>query len=237
MKIIKTEIWDIVKRNFGIILVGTLFLILYFNGCGNNGKGGGQNTTDTVTHTTQVLQPIVVNQPYTPNQVGQPIYVNLPKTAQGVIPAGTMDSLVAQVRDLSARIEALGKQYYATKHYEDSIQLKDTAGKRVGVVQLKQTVSENTLQSTQPTYQLSFPLTERVITNTIYPKKRNQVFVGGGFTNNFYLPSNISGDVGMMLKNKRDNMLGASLSYNFTFKQAGARVSYYQLLSFKQRAP
>src|SRR6187402_1314303 len=224
MALIKSEIWDIAKKNFGILLIGALFLIFYFNGCGNGGRGG-TNTRDTTTLVQQVLQPIVVNSQYTQQQDGKTQYVTLPGSAQGVIPASKMEALIAQVKDLSVRIEALGKEYYATKHYQDSITLKDTAGTRVGVVNLKQTVSENTLQSTQPSYQLYFPKTTTTITNTIYPKAKNQVYVGGIFSNTFNVPD-VQGGIGLLLKNKKDNIFGAGFNYNFTHSVMGAQVSY-----------
>ena len=232
MALIKSEIWDIAKKNFGILLIGALFLIFYFNGCGNGGKGG-TTTRDTTTLVQQVLQPIVVNSPYTPQQDGKTVYVSIPQSAQGVIPASTMEGLIAQVKDLSIRIEALGNEYYATKHYQDSITLKDTAGTRVGVVNLKQTVSENTLQSTQPSYQLYFPKTTTVITNTIYPKAKNQVYIGGIFSSTFQVPT-VQGGVGLLLKNKKDNIFGAGFIHNFSNSSSGAQVSYYQKIQLKK---
>ena len=234
--IVRTEIWDIAKRNFGVLLIGTLFLIFYFGGCGGRGTGG-RTTTDTVTTTTQVLQPIVVNPEYKPVQEGKTTYVTLPQSAQGVIPASTIEGLVAQVRDLSERIEALGKEYYATKHYNDSITLKDTAGTRVGVVSLKQTVSENTLQSTQPSYQLSFPLTTRTITNTIYPKIKNQWFVGGGAQTLINNPTVQQVDLGLLFKNKKENVLAVSGVYDFPNNSPGVRIAYYQKISLGKRLP
>lgn len=228
----KTEIWDIAKRNFGILLIGTLFLIFYFGGCGGRNARGGINTSDTVTTTTQVLQPIVVNPPYTPQQQGSTVYVPIPQSAQGVVPASTMEGLIAQVKDLSARIEELGKQYYATKHYQDSIQLRDTAGTRVGVVNLKQTVSENTLQSTQPTYQLAFPYTVRTITNTIYPKIKNQWFIGGGAQTLLNKPTIQQAELGMLFKNKKENVLSVSGVYDFPAASPGVRLAYYQKIQF-----
>jgi hypothetical protein len=232
MTIVKNEIWDIIKRNFGIILVGTVFIIMYFSGCG--GRGGGETTkSDTTSKTVTVVQPIVVNPPYTPQQQGNTVYVPIPQSAQGVIPASTIEGLVAQVKDLSSRIEALGQQYYAVKHYEDSIQLKDTAGKRVGVVNLKQTVSENTLKSTQPSYQLSFPHTITTITNTVYPKPRNQVFAGGSVSTLFNNPTFQMADIGVLLKNKKDGVVALSATYDFPNNSPGARVGFYKIIRLK----
>lgn len=232
MAINKTEIWDIVKRNLGVVLIGIVFLILYFSGCGGRDGRGGRNTSDTVTTTTQVLQPIVVGPQYVPQQNGQTVYVPIPQSAQGVVPASTIEGLIAQVKDLSERIEALAKQYYATKNYEDSFPLKDSAGTNVGNVTLKQTVSENTLQSTQPTYQLKFPYTVKTITNTIYPKVKNQLFLGGGAQTLLNNPKLQQVDVGLLLKNKQENVLALSGVYDFPNASPGIRLAYYQKLQF-----
>lgn len=226
MNKVLTELWDFFKRNFAILLIGTLFLIFYFGSCNN--KAILKPTHDTTTVTTQVPQPIVIVPPYQPTQNGSTVYVPIPQNAQGVIPASTFDGLLQQVKDLSTRIETLGNNYYAIKHYEDSIQLKDSSGKRVGVVNLNQTVSENTLKSTQPTYQLSFPYTIKTITNTIPAPLKNQVFVGIG-TESVLNKINIQGvDLGLLLKNKKDNVFSLSGTYDLQTKQPGIQVGFYK---------
>lgn len=219
----KQNLIDILKHNLGIILIGALFLLFWFNGCG---KGGTQrpDTDDTVTHTEQILQPIIVNPPYIPQQQGQTIIpVNIPAQYNA---SGDMAKLTAQYQDLVTKFLSL-------KNYSDSITLKDTAGNRVGVVNLKQQVSENELKSLQSSYQLYFPHTTTTITNTIYPKIRNQWFSGGsiGSTVN---SNNLSVNLGLLLKNKKENILNVGFGFNINTGQPEVRLGYYQKLSFKK---
>ncbi len=219
------ELWDFFKKNFAILAIGVIFLLLYPKGCNSSQP---KDTHDTTTVTTQQPQPIVIMPPYQPTQSGQTIYIPLPGNAQGVIPASTMEGLIAQVKDLSTRIEQLGTQYYATKHYADSIELKDTAGLKVGVVQLKQTVSENTLQSTQPTYQLSFPHTITTITNTVYPKPKRQVYIGVGVESLLNSRTVQGVDLGLLFKDKKDNVFGLAGTYDIPSRSPGIQFSIYK---------
>lgn len=219
----KQQLLDILKHNLGIILIGTLFLIFWFNGCGKP-SNQPQNTSDTVTHTQQVLQPIVINPPYTPQQSGQTIMpINIPSQYN---PSADIIKLTQQYNDLV-------KQFLSIKNYKDSITLKDTAGNRVGVVNLDQTVSENTLKSTQSSYQLYFPHTTTTITNTIYPKPRSQVYFGGGVSSSLN-SGNLSVDLGLLFKNKKDNVLQLSGGYDLFTGKPLFKIGYYQKISFRK---
>lgn len=230
MERIGIELWDFFKKNFAILVAATIFMVFYFNGCGNK-QGQGKPTIDTTVR--QILQPIVINPPYTPQQAGNTVYVPIPQNSQQVIPASTMAELIEQVKQLSKSREDLAREYYAIRNYNDSITLKDTAGNRVGVVNLKQTVSENILKSTQPTYQLIFP--ETTITKTIPAKLKNQVFFGATVQSPINSPKIGQIDLGLLLKNKKENILSLSGTYDLQSNQSGIRVGYYQKLSFKPK--
>lgn len=195
------KLWDFFNKHFAIILVGVLFFIWYFDGCGNR-KGDGKNTSDTTIHTVQQPQPIIIMPQYQPNQSGPTIYpINIP---QQYVPS-------TDTAELRRQYVWLRDQFLAERRYEDSIQLKDTAGNRVGVVNLKQMVSENMLKYTQPSYQLNFPHTYTTITNTINPKPKNQVYIGlegAGMVSQNINTGNIQ--LGLLFKNKRDNVFGVS---------------------------
>jgi hypothetical protein len=121
------------------------------------------------------------------------------------------------------------KQYLAVKNYKDSFQLKDSSGKRVGVVNLDQTVSENSLKSTQPSYQLSFPHTTTTITLREPPK--NQVFVGPYIGGNTIAPLNGVG-AGLLFKNKKDRLFGLDAGvqhYNNTFAPQFNLRTYWKI--------
>lgn len=219
----KEHLVDIFKRNAGIILVGALFLIFWFNGCGKTGENP-KNTHDTTTVTHQVLQPMIINPPYQPQQQGNTVFpINIP----------AQYNPSADIAELTKQFKELANNYLAIKKYADSITLKDSAGNRVGVVNLNQTVSENTLKETQSSYQLYFPKTITTITNTIYPKPKNQWFFGGQVGSTFGNPQ-ISVDIGLLLKNKKDNILQVIVGYNLGARQFEGKIGYYQKISLRK---
>jgi len=214
----KAQLLDIFKRNIGILVIGTLFLIFWFGGCGKDNGNQPQNTSDTVRVTTQVLQPMIINPPYQPQQQGNTVFpINIP----------AQYNASGDIAKLTAQYEELVRNYLSIKRYADSITLKDTAGNRVGVVNLNQTVSENTLKETQSSYQLYFPKTVTTITNTIYPKIKNQWFIGGQASSTVGNP-NINLGLGLLLKNKKENVLQLGAGYNLTTKQPQVYLGYYQ---------
>jgi len=214
----KETLIDIFKKNIGILIIGAIFLIFWFNGCGKDTGSQRQNTHDTVTVTQQVLQPMIINQPYTPQQQGATIVpVNIP----------AQYNASADIAKLTAQYNDLVQKYLSLRNYSDSITLKDTAGNRVGVVNLKQQVSENELKSLQSSYQLYFPKTITTITNTIYPKIKNQWFLGANASSTIGDP-NINLGIGLLLKNKKENVLQIGGGYNLTTKQPQVLLGYYQ---------
>jgi len=230
-KAILAEIWDVIKKNLWIFIVLIFLLVMFLRGC-FNGIGAQKPTSDTTTRIIQVPQPIIINPPYQPQQSGQTIYVPIPSNNQPVTPATDIAGLTQQVIQLNSRIDNLAKEYYAIKHYEDSIPLKDTSGLRVGVVNLKQTVSENQLKSTQPSYQLNFPHTITTINNYAIP--RNQVFIGAGFQTGLKGAGFTQVNLGLQLKNKRDQMFGGAVGYDLKTKQPGLNITYYKLITIKK---
>lgn len=230
-KLILAEIWAFIKLNFKWMLLVVVLLLLFSRGCFNSFLPQ-KPTSDTTTRVIQVPQPIIINPPYQPQQSGQTVYVPIPSNNQPVTPATDIAGLTQQVVQLNSRIDNLAKEYYAIKHYDDSIQLKDTAGNRVGVVNLKQTVSENTLKETIPSYQLSFPHTITTINNYAVP--RNQVYIGGGFQAGLKGTGFTQVNLGLQLKNKRDQMFGGAIGYDLKSKQTGINISYYKLITIKK---
>lgn len=230
MKKFLLEVWDFVKVNFKWLLVAGAFLFLFSKGCFNSVLPQ-KPTSDTATHTVQTLQPIIVNPTYQPQQVGKTVYVPIPTTNQPVTPAADIAGLTAQVVELNKKIEELANDYYAIKHYKDSITLKDSGGKRVGVVNLDQTVSENTLKSTQPSYQLYFPVTTTTITNTAFSKLKNKVYIGVGVESYIQNPGINQVNLGLLLQNKHEVILGISGTYNFPLKSPGVLLTLNKKIS------
>lgn len=216
------EIWDFFKKNFAILVIAALMLMLYFQGCFDRFTNQPQATRDTVT--TQIPQPIVIMPQYQPQQAGNTVFpINIPAQYN---PSGDIQKLTEQYNDLV-------KKFLASKTYKDSIELKDTAGLKVGIVNLTQGVSENELKYTQPSYQLSFPKTTITIREPYVP--RNQVFIGGGLSSTLNPAVFSEAEIGLMLKNKKENMLGLAGTYNFPQNSPGVKISFYKKISLKKR--
>jgi hypothetical protein len=220
----KMTIGDAIKKNLGIILVAIVFFIFFFSGGREILQGKGRpGTSDTSSVTVQQPQPIIIMPQYQPQQVGNTSYpIVIPSQYQ---PAQDLTKLTEQYTKLA-------NEFLAIKNYKDSIELKDTAGTKVGVVHLSQTVSENTLKSTQPTYQLSFPHTTTTITK--YAPLKRQVFVGVSVESLLNKPNIQQIDLGLLLKNKtNEDIISISGTYSLPLKQPGVKIGYYKKLSFK----
>ncbi len=221
----KFSLGQFLGKNLMILIALAVFMIWWI-GCGGREAfvKGGQNTSDTSTNTVQVPQPIIVIPPYQPQQSGNTVFpINIP----------SQYNASQDINRLTEQYNELVKQYLAVKTYKDSIQLKDTAGNRVGVVDLTQIVSENTLKSTQPTYQLSFPHTTTTITNTVYPKPKTQVFVGVSAESLINSPKLQQLGMDLLIKNKKENVISIGAVYDLPNKSPGVRVGYYQKIQFK----
>lgn len=225
----KFNIGEFINKHFTIILVAIGFVLWYTK---KDNSGAGRLISSDTTRT-QVLQPIVVNPSYQPSQSGSTVYMPVPAQYQPVAPATDISGLVAQVKELSERNEYLAREYFAQKNYKDSITLKDTAGKKVGVVNLNQTVSENTLKSLQSNYQLLFPNT--TVTNTVTAKLKNQIFFGASVQSPIPNMKVQQVDIGLLLKNKRETVLLIAGVYDLQSKQTGVRAGAYFKLSFKPK--
>lgn len=220
---VKYEIWDFFKKNFMVVAALIIFFV-WWTGCGGNQAGSGKTVSDTTVTTVQQPQPIIIMPPYQPQQQGNTVFpINIP----------AQYNASTDVTKLTEQYNRLLNEFLAMRTYNDSIQLRDTAGNRVGVVNLKQIVSENILKSTQPSYQLSFPHTYTTITNTVYPKPKGQVFVGISAESLINTPKLQQVGLGLLYKNRKDNVLSLEGVYDLSNKSPGVRVGYYQKIQFK----
>lgn len=221
------KILDIIKHNFtGIVIL--IVALMYFGGCGPN-KGNGQLiSSDTTRRTVQEQQPLVILPASTPTPINVSYPINLPPNYQAVIPDSTIQGLVAQVTQLNGKMTTLAIDYYTERSYNDSIQLKDTAGNRVGVVNLAQLVRENRIQSFKPSYQLSFPHTYTNVTNNYKADPKNQVYFGGGIQSSIQATGSPQVNLGVMFKNKKDLVFNTYGTYNPSSGEAGIGFSIYK---------
>ena len=214
-----------VKNNILSLLIIVLFILYGVKtGCGGF-SDSGKPKADTIftSHTEYVQQP--------PQIIPQ--YIPMPSSVQAapiILPAQykpdtTMNGLLRQY------IELLNK-YLAKNNYIDSVVLKDSAGKQVGVVKLEDQISENQFVYRKPSYQLSFPVTTNTITITKEAKKRNQLYIGGVLEGSTKTLLNSAG-LGLLFKTKRDAIWGINAKYQFQNQSINYELSRYFKLSFK----
>lgn len=185
---------EFITRNFLGIIIIILGTLIYFQRC--NTKIEPQKP-EVKTETVYVQQPPVYIPQYVPVPHNVQTPVIIPPSYQ---PSTNLDSLLKQYNQLATK-------FLEVKTYKDSIELKDTSGKKVGIVNIEDVISENTLKSRKPSYQLNFPVTTITITNP--PKLKNQIYVGGGILGNQKDFVN-GGKIGLYLKNRKDQMYGIS---------------------------
>lgn len=189
-----------IKTHFLSLIILILLAVLFLQRCGGQKDNVQVAKRDTVTSIQYIQQPAVQIPAYQPTQ---PIII---KADPANIPI-QYTQLSTDIKEVSRQLQDLAAQFYAVRHYKDSIQLKDSAGNDVGKVHLLDVISENKIVERSPSYELRFP--ERSTTITIHEpyKPVSQVYVGLGITGSKdNLVSSI--EAGAMLKNKKDQLYG-----------------------------
>jgi hypothetical protein len=213
---------DFVSRNFGWLIAFVAFIIFMFSDAGQGCRSRFNQKPDTVrveTKTEYIPQPPVFIPQYVPVQSGT---TQVPV----VIPPNYQPS--QDLAKLTEQYNQLVKEFLSVKTYKDSITLKDTAGQRVGVVNLEDVISENEFKSRAPSYQLTFPHTTTTI--TLREPPRTQLFLGGGLT-----APVMGANIGAALKNKKESMFqlnAGAFSLNGEVRPYFG-LSYYKLLKLR----
>lgn len=212
---------------FALLAIVVLFFITRPFGC-------NKPVPDTVvtkhdTTIAYVQQPVQYVKEYVPIQTGSQAPVIIPPQ---YVPSTDNAVLLKQY------IEVTNK-YLALNTYKDSVVLRDSSGKRVGVVNLDDGVSENQIKYRKPSYQLAFPLT--TINNTTIITKHDQPHV------KFYLGGEITGNqtnfvnggmLGVGIQNKKDgfySIKGGLLTIPGQPIRPQFGVGYYQKISFRKK--
>lgn len=187
---------EFLNKNFLGIIVIILAVLLYFQRC-NNDAVGPQKPDTVLIKTEYIPQPPVIIPSYIPAPTSTRPTIIIPPSYN---PSKDYESLLKQYKELVDK-------HLETKTYNDSIQLQDSTGAKVGVVNLKDVVSENEIKSREPSYQLSFPRTTITIREPYKP--RNQLYLGGGILGTE--TKLVSGaKIGAYWKNKKDQLYGIS---------------------------
>lgn len=106
---------------------------------------------------------------------------------------------------LKARFEALVKEHTARNIYSDSLRLDS-----IGYVIINDSVQFNKLFDRSYKYHYELPTITKTITVIEHPKKINQLYVGGGVLGN--KTQGVAGaEVGLLLKNKKDQIYGVKV--------------------------
>lgn len=216
-----------IKKNILSLIIILLFILYGIKSCNSGGLFGSseQKRPDTVrtTNTVYVQQPPQYIQSYVPNQSGSIQPIIIPNNYK---PDTTLNGLLRQYLELLPK-------YLAKNTYIDSVVLKDTSGKRVGVVNLQDEISENRFVKRNANYQLSFPVTTNTITINNYEKKRNQLYFGAlieGSTKSILS----SAGVGVLFKTKKDAIWEVNAKYNFNQGAISYELGRYFKLSFRK---
>jgi hypothetical protein len=104
---------------------------------------------------------------------------------------------------LKLQFEALVKEHASKNVYSDTLKL-DT----LGYIAVADTTQFNKLLNRSYDYKYKIPTITEKITITKYPPKRNQVYIGGAINVDAKLAPSTA-EVGLILKTKRDQIMGA----------------------------
>jgi len=172
-----------IKNNFFNLLIAVLVLIVLLQRC-----GGPTPTPELPTVKKDTVWVVKQN-----------IYITKPTLVQTIpgepgtdfIPDPNYSKLVLQY-------QSLVKDYIAKNIHRDSIKIDS-----IGYVNIEDTVSHNLIQGRKTSYKFKYP----VITNTItLPQERkNQLYFGGGLESN-PMAGSMEFNVGLLLKNKKDQI-------------------------------
>lgn len=215
-----------ISNNLISLIVLLVLIWLGLQRCNDNSIIGGNNKPqkpDTVysSHTEYIQQPPVYIPQYMPVQTASQQPIIIPSQYK---PDTSLNGVVRQYTEVLMK-------YLAKNNYVDSIVLKDSTGKRVGVVGIEDQISENKLVSRKPSYSLQFPTIYNTTTITNYPKPKRQMYIGGIVEGTPQKPLK-AGGLGLLYKNRKDAMWGITGKYDFQYKEMNYGLSRYFKLSF-----
>lgn len=200
---------ELKKISLSEILVIVLLIIILLQRCGDN----NQQPAETVIRRDTVWihkDSTILSKP----QIVKTIPVNIyhDTTLKEYLPDTNYSKLVKQYTELAEKFLAMNIQ--ADSFKVDSI----------GHVYITDTVSHNLIKSRSFTYNLKYP----IITNTVYPPKRTQWYVGGFIQGEEgRLLNQIS--TGLLIKNKKDQIFGGHVGINTSGKLQLGLSSYWKI--------
>jgi hypothetical protein len=124
---------------------------------------------------------------------------------------------------LKSRFEALVKEHTIRNIYSDSLKLDS-----IGYIVVSDSVQFNKLFDRSYKYHYEIPNITKTITIVEHPKKTNQVYLGGGILGNKI--KGVSGaELGLLLKNKKDQIYGVKISSDINGNVLYGVQSYWKI--------
>lgn len=184
----KKEIW--IYRAIILALIGAFLLFNDFK-CGNCKP----EIIETVKIDTQYIQVKAKD------IASKPVIKSTTKANKNKIPKASTN-----IDTLKSQYDSCAERYYATNYYEDSnIVIKDSSGKILGNVTIKDSVSENQIKDRKFDYKLDIPVVTKTITRTVLQQPKRQLYIGAELGGNKQTLINF-GEAGLLYKTKKDQI-------------------------------
>lgn len=213
----ESQMKEFITKNFSVLLVATLVIFLWSKGVF---KPSVPQEPRIIRDTTYVIGQAPVQQ-HQPTTV---ITIPTPTIPQQYTPDTSYKGIFRQYQEVLL-------QLLAKNVTKDTLHLKDSSGREFASVPIEDTVTTNKIVNRKWSYNYSLP----VITNTIIQpyKPRTQLFPGFEITSPIGNSLSIQQvDIGLILKNKKDQIIKGTVGYNFLLKSTEASIGYYPKLSF-----
>jgi len=210
--------------SFVLMILMAIGFILFSRGCFQAANTEEVKPTVIVTRDTQYIQqpPVTIPQ-YQPIIIETKAPAVIPQQYQ---PSNNQEVLLKQYQDLV-------EKFLTSHRYKDSIVLKDSALREVGIVRLDDIVSENEIKSRAPSYALKFPVITNTVTITQPYLPRNQWFVGGALNGNKLNLVDVF-KAGVLIKNKKDQIFSINGTIS-TGGYLGAELGYYTKIRLSKK--
>ena len=190
------------------IIIIVLILVLFLQRCG---KGTDSVEPKIIRDTTWVIKDSTIT---TKPQVVGTITVPVDRWNTEYLPDTNYTKLLAQYMDVT-------NKFLASNIHSDSLKIDS-----VGYVHVKDTVSQNLITSRSYTYNLKYPIIKETI--IVPEEKKTQVYIGGGIEGDeSELVRDVS--VGLLLKNKKDQMFGVNVGYSLYYGMQYGISSYWKI--------
>ncbi len=184
-------------RFLSVIIIVLIAIIFLQRSCHQKEIGdivGDRDTTVVIDTVKEVHDSIIVRK------------VPLVKHDTSYLPIDTQYLPDPDYTVLKARFEALVKEHTARNIYSDSLRLDS-----IGYVIVNDSVQFNKLFDRSYKYHYELPIVTKTITIVEHPKKVNQLYIGGGVLGS--KTQGVAGaEVGLLLKNKKDQIYGVKVS-------------------------